>query len=435
MATATDKQLYNAPASLIRVRGAALVVGVIALVAGLGLAAWAASLYQTHANEAMPPFGVRFGSAFWRPYLVGFTFWTGIAVGSLPLMMLHHLTGGGWGIVLRRIFEAATRTLPLLAVLYLPIAVAIWTRTLYPWTFRELQGEHAIAHKAIYFNLAFYFGRTVFYFAVWFVLARAINAWSLEQDNEPDPRKRRRLRERMQSVSAPGILLFGLTVTFAAVDWLMSLEPEWYSTIFGLLIMAGFGLSAFAFAILVAVRLSREENLAGVYQPRWFHDHGKLLLTFIMLWAYFMFSQYLIIWAGNLPEEIPWYLRRLRGGWQYVALAMVLLHFALPFVLLLSRDLKRTARLLGGVALLVIVMRVVDLFWTVAPSVKAAEGHGAEAAQGAGAILGYVLCFVLPIGIGGLWLWYFLGELRKRPLLPLGDEGLEAALEQPHGHH
>jgi hypothetical protein len=420
MATVIDKKLYSVPASMDRLQGTSLVVGVVGLVVAVALA-------------FVSPGG--FPAALWRPYLIAFTFWTGVAVGSLAIMMLHHLTGGGWGVVLRRIFEAATRTLPLLAVFYLPVAVAILTRTLYPWTFPALAHEHAIEHKEFFFRLWFYFGRTIFYFAVWFVLARLLNKWSLEQDNEPDPRKRRRLRERMQSVSGPGILLFGLTVTFAAVDWLMSLEPEWFSTIFGLLIMAGFGLSALAFAVAVASRLARENDLATVYQPRHFHDHGKLLLTFIMLWAYFMFSQYLIIWAGNLPEEIPWYLRRLRGGWQYIALVLVLLHFALPFVLLLSRDLKRTARLLGAVALLMIVMRVVDLFWTVAPSIYAAEGHGAEAAHGASLALSYVLSFVAPVGLGGIWFWYFMRELKRRPLLPLGDEGLDNALEQPHGHH
>ncbi|MFN2481744.1 MAG: hypothetical protein ABR554_09780 [Pyrinomonadaceae bacterium] len=417
MSASVEEKLYAVPRALERVGGTALVVGVVALVAAVALA-------------LLSPAG--FALAFWRPYLVAFTFWTGVAVGSLALIMLHHLSGGGWGVVLRRIFEAATRTLPLLAVMFLPVAAAVATRTLYPWTFPALANDHAIEHKKLFLNIPFFLGRTVFYFAAWFALAYFLNKWSLAQDAEPDPRRRRMLRERMQNVSGPGILLFGLTVTFAAVDWLMSLEPEWFSTMFGLLIMAGFGLTAFAFAILVAVRLSREEGLADVYQPRHFHDHGKLLLAFVMVWAYFMFSQYLIIWAGNLPEEIPWYLRRLRGGWQYVALALVVLHFALPFVLLLSRDLKRTARLLGGVALLVMLMRVVDLFWTVAPSVHSAETHGASSGAG---VLGYALSFVTPIGLGGIWLWYFARELRKRPLLPLGDEGLDAALEHPHGHH
>jgi hypothetical protein len=420
MATVIDKKLYAVPRSVDRVQGAALIVGVVALLVALAL-------------SFVSPGG--FPVAFWRPYLVAFTFWTGVAVGSLPLIMLHHLTGGGWGIVLRRIFEAATRTLPLMAILFLPLAVAVVTRTLYPWTFPQFASDPAIAHKKIFLNIPFFLGRTVFYFAVWFALAYFLNKWSLEQDAAEDPRVQRSLRERMQSISGPGILLFGLTVTFAAVDWLMSLEPEWFSTIFGLLIMAGFGLTAFSFAITVAVWLSRQdEALEAVYQPRWFHDHGKLLLTFIMLWAYFMFSQYLIIWAGNLPEEIPWYLRRLRGGWQYIALVLVLLHFTLPFVLLLSRDLKRTAKLLGAVALLVLLMRVVDLFWTVAPSALAAEPTAA-AAHGTGAIMSYAMCFITPVGVGGIWLWYFARELKRRPLLPLGDEDLEAALEQPHSHH
>ncbi|MDT7604740.1 MAG: hypothetical protein QOF61_2737 [Acidobacteriota bacterium] len=428
MATVIDKKLYAVPRAFDRVQGRALVVGVVALALTVVLA-----FFTPAATDAT--LWQRFALGFWRPYLVAFTFWTGVAVGSLPLIMLHHLSGGGWGVVLRRIFEAATRTLPLLAIMFLPVAVAVLTRTLYPWTFPQLQHEHVIEHKKLFLNIPFFLSRTVFYFAAWFALAYFLNKWSLEQDTAEDPRVQRGLRERMQSLSGPGILLFGLTVTFAAVDWLMSLEPEWFSTIFGLLIMAGFGLSAFAFAIAVAVRLSREDDLAQVYQPRHFHDHGKLLLAFIMIWAYFMFSQYLIIWAGNLPEEIPWYLRRLRGGWQYIALGLVLLHFALPFVLLLSRDLKRTARLLGAVACLVLVMRVVDLFWTVAPSIKAAEGVGAEAAQGAGAILSYAMSFIAPVGVGGIWLWYFARELKKRPLLPLGDEDLEAALEHPHEHH
>jgi hypothetical protein len=421
MATALDSKLYTVPRAIDRVQGTALIVGVVALVAGLVIA-------------FLSPGGVR--EALWRPYLVAFVFWAGASIGALPMIMLGHLTGGAWAIVLRRIFEAATRTLPLVALLFLPVAAAVLTRSLYPWTFPELQHEHAIAHKAaLYLNIPMFLGRTVLYFAAWMALAYFLNRWSLSQDTEPDPRVRRRLRERMQGLSGPGILLFGATVTFAAVDWVMSLEPEWFSTIFGLLVMAGWGLTAFAFAINVAVWLSRRENLTGLFQPRHFHDHGKLLLAFVMLWSYFMFSQYLIIWMGNLPEETPWYLRRLRGGWQYVALALVLFHFALPFVLLLSRDLKRTGRLVGLVALLVLGMRVVDLFWTVAPSAASAAGHGVAAPHGASAALGYALNFILTVGVGGLWVWYFARQLKQRPLLPLGDEGLADALEEKHGHH
>jgi hypothetical protein len=422
-----DERHYTVPASVGRVGNRALVAGAVALIAGVAIAAISSGGTLRG-----------FGEAFWRPYLVAYMLWAGVAVGSMAIMMLHHLSGGGWGVVLRRLFEAATRTLPLVALLFLPIAAAAVTRTLYPWTMPEHMSAHAIEHKKLYLSIPFFLGRAVFYFAVWFALAYFLNKWSIAQDFEDDPRVRRRLRERMQSVSGPGIVLFGLTVTFAGVDWVMSLEPEWFSTIYGLLIMAGWGLTSFAFMILAAVWLRGHEPLADVYQPRHFHDHGKLLLAFVMIWAYFSFSQYLIIWAGNLPEEIPWYLRRTQHGWGYVAVALVVLHFALPFVLLLSRDLKRTARLLFRVAALVLFMRVVDLFWTIAPSIRAAEHHGAAgvaAHHGPAAIVGYALSFILPVGLGGIWVWYFARELGKRPLLPLGDEGLDAALEQTSGHH
>ena len=426
--TEIDQRLYTVPASIGRVRSTALVVGVAALAVSVAVALLFAP------GEANVPFLRRFGDAFWRPYLVAYVLWTGVAVGSMAIIMLHHLSGGGWGVVLRRLFEAASRTLPLCLVLFVPVAVAVLTHTLYPWTMPEIAAEAIIKKKALFLNTPFFLARALFYFAVWFALAYFLNKWSLAQDTEEDPRRSRTLRERMQNLSGPGIVLFGLTVTFAGVDWVMTLEPEWFSTIFGLLVMAGFGLTAFAFAILAAVWLRGHAPLADVYQPRHFHDHGKLLLAFVMIWAYFSFSQYLIIWSGNLPEEIPWYLRRLKGGWQYVALGLIVFHFALPFVLLLSRELKRAARLLGTVALLVLAVRVLDLFWTIAPSVHAAE-HGPAAGAHAAPVVGYVLCFVLPVGLGGLWVWYFARELAKRPLLPLGDEGLEAALEQSDGHH
>jgi hypothetical protein len=213
----------------------------------------------------------------------------------------------------------------------------------------------------------------------------------------------------------------------------MSLEPEWFSTIWGLLIMVGWGLTALAFAIcLQAFMINADARFAAVYQPRHLHDHGKLLLAFVMIWAYFSLSQFLIIWSGNLPEEITWYLHRLRGGWQYVALFIVLFHFALPFVLLLSRNLKRRARSLMAVALLVLAMRTVDLFWLIAPAHRVFPG---QAATGGGHAVAYALYFVAAVGVGGLWLWYFAGQLPQRPLLPLGDPGLENALEVGGGHH
>jgi hypothetical protein len=414
---------YNAPSSVGRLGGRALVAGIIALVL---------CVIGAFINPA----------GLWRAYLVGYVFWTGVSVGSLAIIMLHHLSGGGWGVVIRRPLEAAARTWPVMAILFLPIAFAVFTHKLYPWTVPEEADLEIIKHKAIYLNIPFFLGRTLFYFAMWGMLSYFLSKWSRQQDMTNDPRERRRLKEKLQNLSGPGILLFGLTVTFAAVDWVMSLEPEWFSTIYGLLIMVGWGLTALAFAIVTTVILSKDDGLAHVYQARHFHDHGKLLLAFVMLWAYFSFSQFLIIWSGNLPEEIPWYLRRLFGGWGYVAVALVIGHFALPFVLLLSRERKRRARSLVVVALLVLVMRIVDLFWTIAPSVLAMPhhgAHGADAGHGGGGgfadVVTYALNFILPVAIGGFWLWWYARELATRPLLPLGDAGLENALAEGNGHH
>src|ERR1041384_2513798 len=300
----------------------------------------------------------------------------------------------------------------------------------------QVEAAPAVAHRhTLYLNPTLFLIRWLFYFAVWFALAYFLNRWSLEQDATTDPRVRRSLKERMQAVSGPGIVLFGLTVTFAAIDWMMTLEPEWFSTIWGLLIMAGWGLTALSFAICIeSYFVLNNARLGEVYQPRHLHDHGKLLLAFVMIWAYFSLSQFLITWSGNLPEEIVWYLHRLRSGWQYVALFVVLFHFTLPFVILLSASLKKRAGQLVLVALLVLGARTIDLFWLIAPAhivFPGAEGATAGAAR----VIAYALYFIAPFGVGGVWLLDFARQLKSRPLLPLGDEGLENALEQLHGHH
>ncbi len=360
---------------------------------------------------------------FFHAYLMAYVFWTGVSVGSLAILMLHHLSGGGWGLVIRRIMEAATRVLPLMFVLFLPVFFGM--KTLYEWARPEAVAQSVVLqHKHPYLNVPFFMGRFVFYFLIWGLLMFFLNKWSLEQDRTANPN----LRKTMQGLSGPGLVLFGLTVTFAATDWVMSLEPEWFSTIFGLLIMAGWGLSAFAFVIIAATRLATRPPLAGVIAPLHFHDLGKLLLAFVMIWAYFGFSQFLLIWYGNLPEEIPWYLERMRSGWQYVGLVLVLFHFALPFFLLLSRDLKRHARTLSIVAALLIIMRLVDLFWMIAPVAKVERSGAIDV------ILNYWMYILMPIGLGGLWVAYFAYQLRQRALLPINDKGMENLLEQAHEH-
>ncbi|MBA3322575.1 MAG: hypothetical protein H0T45_14170 [Pyrinomonadaceae bacterium] len=409
---------YNPPPVVDSYQRTALIVGVVGLLLAVALA-----------------FLTGGPARFFRSYLVGFVFWCGIAIGSLAIMMLHHLSGGGWGLVVRRIFEAATRTVPLLAILFIPIAVSLFvhpvgegghSQSLYEWSDHHVvENDPILQAKAKYYlNIPFFLGRAVFYFLVWGGLAFLLSRFSRRQDETGDPR----LKDWMQNVSGPGILLFGLTVTFASFDWMMSLEPHWFSTIYGFLIMAGWALTAFAFVILVASILQRHEPFTHVYLPAHFHDYGKLLLAFVMVYAYFSFSQFLIIWSANLPEEIPWYLRRLRGGWQYVGLAVVLFHFALPFVLLLSRTLKRNSRLLSRVALMVLVARMIDMVYLVSPAFVH-EGQDPHFQP-----LDLLAMVGMTIGVGGIWLAYFIRELKGRPLLPINAPGLDEALAAT-GHH
>ena len=349
---------------------------------------------------------------FFRSYLFSYLFYIGITLGSMALVMLQYLSGGSWGIVIRRITESATRTIPLLALLFIPIVIGI--PKLYSWSHADVVGADAVLqHKHPYLNVPFFVVRAVVYFGGWLIFVHFLNKWSHEQETSgTDPRAR-----RLQVLSGPGLIFYGLSVTFAAVDWVMSIDPHWFSTIFGLVFIAGQGLSALSLCIALMVILSSEGRpLAGVIRPSHLHDIGKLLLTFTMLWAYFAFSQYLIIWSGNLVDEIPWYLERLRGGWQWIGVLLVVFHFAFPFALLLSRSLKRAGRTLIRIAALVIVMRFIDLFWLVAPGFNK-SGFRVD-----------WMDLLAPLAIGGQWLAMFLFQLKKWPLLPLGDAHLEEAI-------
>jgi hypothetical protein len=353
---------------------------------------------------------------FFKSYLLAYVFWVGIALGCLALSMVHHLSGGAWGVVTRRVFEAASRTLPFMAILFLPLAFGVGE--LYLWANPdEVAKDTILQHKAPYLNVPFFFVRAALYFAIWSVMAFLLSKWSLEQEREGE----RGQSLRMQRLSGGGLVLYAITILFMSVDWIMSLDPHWFSTMYGILFMGGQGLSALAFTIAVVVLLSRTEPMSRVIAPAHLHDLGKLLLAFVMLWAYFSFSQFLIIWSANLPEEIPWYLRRMGGGWQWVGLALIIGHFALPFMLLLSSDLKKQGRTLIVIALLVIGMRIVDLFWQIGPL------HG-EDHFGV-----HWLDAAAPVALGGVWLALFLWQLGTRPLLPLGEPYLHEALE--HGRH
>lgn len=360
---------------------------------------------------------------FFRGYLVSFMDWLGICLGSMVILMIRHLTGGGWGMVIRRILGAAMRTVPLMAAFFLPIAVFGVPR-LYPWAMplESIENptirEHLAHNKFVetgYLHWSGFVWRALIYFAIWNLLSYLLTRWSKEQDTPP-------VRDnslRFKVVSGPGIILYAFTISFAAIDWVMSLDPSWISTIYGLLFVAGELISALCFAVVIERILFKYKPMSLLLRPDFVHDHGKFMLTFVMVWAYFSFSQWLIIWAGNLPEEITWYMRRLHGGWGGVALFLVVFQFFVPFFLLLSRQLKRDVTRLVWLAVWLICVRYIDLFWLVEPNFSTSfQVTWAD--------------LLIPFGMGGLWLAYFCHNLNSMPLLPAYDVYAKQVLEPEH---
>jgi hypothetical protein len=356
--------------------------------------------------------GIRAPEQFFRSYLLAFVFWLGFPLGCAAFLMVHHLTGGFWGLPIRRPLEAGTRTLPLITTLVLPLLLGVGR--LYSWTNPNLvAADVVLKSKQLYLNLPFFLIRNVIYFAVWWALVRGLNRWSDEQDRTGDPR----LALRLENMSGPGLVLYGLTVNFFSIDWIMSLEPHWFSTIFGMIFMVLQVLSALALAVFVAGFLSQYEPIASVITSDRFNDLGNLVLTFVMLWAYLSFSQFLIIWAGDLINEIPWYLTRARGGWAMIAVLLIFLSFAIPFFLLLMRPIKRRVETLSALCAALILITFVDVYWMVAPAFEKAGPRF------------YLLDFLLPVGIGGIWVAAFVAQLKSRPLLPLHDPRFEGVLQ------
>jgi hypothetical protein len=388
-----NAQEYRAPESVSRVQMGGWLVGGVALIAAI--------------------FGA-FTSPdkFYQSYLFSYLLVLGLTLGSLGLLMLQHLTGGNWGIIIRRPLEAATQNIWLVLLMFVPVVAGM--SSLYgAWMDpQHRKAEPLSPLQQRYLTSGGFLVRAVIYFAIWCALVWIFNKWSRRQDVDQENRA---LRRHFKLLAGPGIILYVVAMTFASIDWVMSLSPHWASTIYGFIFVAGQAVSAMSLMIAVVVLLSGSQPFASVLQKRHLHDLGKLLFAFNMLWAYFDFSQLLIIWSGNLPEEITFYRSRLNGGWGVLAVTVLVFHFAVPFLLLLSQDVKRNARLVSKIAMWMIFMRLVDLFWMTRPEFTTQA-------------LPTWRDIVVPVALIGLWVGFFAKNLKRLPLLPLGDPKLAEAI-------
>ena len=362
----------------------------------VGLVALAACAYGAFANW----------TGFLRAYLMAYLMWLLVGLGSLAILMLHHMVGGRWGYVIRRTLEAGTRTIPLLALLFIPLAIGHSNHHVYP----VVTGS---SFKALYLSSHFFFGRVIFYFAGWLLFAYLLNRLSSQQDLGTS----HGMLKKFNNISAIGMLFYCAAISWASFDWVMSLEPNFFSTIFGMIFIVMSALAAMSFTIIVTMFLAKHKPLSGVINSKRFNDLGNILLTFVMLWAYMSFSQFLIIWAGNLQDENFWYTVRATGEWKWVALFIILFHFAVPFVLLLNRPVKRHMAALSVVGAGLLVMTWIDLYWFIMP-----------AYYPLGPQINW-MDIVAPVGIGGLWLAFFLRQLKAKPRLPLHDPRFEGVVQ------
>lgn len=351
---------------------------------------------------------------FFQSYLYGYMVALGIAIGSLAFFMIHVLTGGGWGFTVRRILLAAMHptTFVLLAVLFVPILFGM--DELYPWMSEAAHEHPIVSQKLAYLNLPFFLVRAAIYFAIWTFWAWRLTALDKKLEETGDLT----IIGKMQNFSALGLLLLVLSITFATTDWMMSLEPEWFSTIFGVIVLIGYGLAAITIATLLVIKFSKNEPFSSLVLPRpqIVHDLGNLMFGFVILWSYTSFVQYLIIWAGNIAEETPWFLHRQNGGWGWVGVVLILFHFAGPFLLLLSRRVKRNFRTLAIIGVWILAMRLLDMFWYILPSFH--RGHFSV----------HWLDFVAPLGLVGIVMWSYFTQLAKRPLVLTTDPRMAEAL-------
>lgn len=373
-----------------------------AIVGVIGLLAWAVAMFAFGGTRQQ----------FFQSYLYAYLFWIAIPLGSFVLLMLQHMVHGMWGSAIRRLLEAAALTIPLMALVFVPIAL-FGINDLYLWANPDVIAHDVILQRKVaYLNVSFFLVRAALYYVIWTVFTLLLVKWSNDEDKTKDPA----MQGRFRMLSGPGIALYVLTMTFAAFDWGMSLEPHWFSAIYGVIFMIGQGLSTFAFMIMIVALLANRKPMVDVLTTKHFHDLGNLLLAFTILWTYMSLSQFLIIWSGNLPEETPWYLHRQAGGWNAVAISVIVVQFVLPFFLLLQRFMKRKIQHLWKVALVIFLLRFVDLFWIIMPAFHDTVSSVPW------------MTYAAPIGVGGIWITVFVEILKRRPIVPVGDSHIQEAL-------
>ena len=405
----TNLDNYQAPEEINRWRTFALGIGGLLSIIILVIAA----IFPEQREQAL------------RSWLLGFIFWGGIGIGCLGVLILQYLTGGAWGVVTRRILEAGSRTLPVVFLLFLPIMFGV--SFLYEWTHLD---DEIVRWRQPYLSVQWFIIRAVLYFILWYLMAYFLNKWSAQQDAAMNYDDAAKNLADAGKFSGPTMVFYVLVVSFAAIDWVMTLDPHWFSTMWGFLFVAGWGLSCFCFVVAVLAYLADKPPMNRIVGKRHFHDLGKLMLALVMIWAYFNFSQFLIIWSGNLPEETTWYLSRGKGAWYVIGIILILFHFAFPFLVLLTRDVKIRAKWLATLAIFILILRLVDMYYLIGPTPRIAT-HGKSLDFFAGFSW---MDIVAPLAVGGIWLWYFFGELMKRPLVPINDPYLNNAIKHGKGH-
>jgi len=362
---------------------------------------------------------------FFRAYLAGYVMWTGASLGCMALLMVQHLSAGKWGLIIRRPLEAGAAQFPLMFLLFIPIIFGMkhlfpWIQGGSLWNAQNSDAHTIMLHKAhLMMNVPFFLVRWVLYFVIWWAFSTTLRRWSLQRDRDPLGRDWQRIFE---NVSGIGVVVYSLTMTFAIIDWVMSLDPTWYSTIFGLIYLAGQGLTAFSICIITVLLLSQEEPMRTMLRKTEMHDIGKLLFAFVMLYAYLSFSQWLIIWSGNLPDEIQFYLHRMAGNWVNLSRFLILFEFAVPFALLLSRRLKKQPAFMVPLCALILFVRIVDMYWHIEPSFRTQERE----------ITFNWMYLAAPLAIGGFWVFFYIRSLKSRPVFPAYDAQMEEILEPEH---